>query len=272
MQQSIHASLEKIDRFLDDVQSARTDAHMRDLFQSFEEEYDLDVPSDPFSIEYRNKQFYLYECLAGKPYKPDNEVSEFNVLEMAQRPFPYCHASSSLVGDQLMAIGFIIKAMDLPAGARILEFGPGWGNTTLALAKMGFSVTAVDIEKRFVDLIRKRAEMEGLSIELIHGDFSVIHDFERKFDAVLFFECFHHCQDHISLIKGCEHALDKNGIICFGSEPINASFPLPWGLRMDGESVWAIRKNGWLELGFNIKYFVEALRRNGFVCVEKKRQ
>lgn len=262
--------LEYIDSFLDDVQKAKNDAHMRELFQGFEAKYDLNVPNDPFSSEYRAKQFELYEQLAGKEYKPDNEVSEFDVVKMAKRPFPYCHASSSLVGDQLMAIGFIIKAMNLPAGSRILEFGPGWGNTTLILAKMGYSVTAVDIEKRFVDLIARRAEMEDLSVDLIHGDFSIIHDFEQKFDAVLFFECFHHCQDHLSLIKGCDRVLNKNGIICFGAEPINASFPLPWGLRMDGESVWAIRKNGWLELGFNINYFVEVLRRNRFVCIEKQ--
>lgn len=270
MQDSMQQWLKNIDQFLEDLEKAEDDAGMRALFQSFDEKYDLDIPADPFSCEYREKQFRLYERLAGKAYTSDNEISVFDVAEMAQRPFPYCHASSSLVGDQLMAIGFIIKAMNLPAGARILEFGPGWGNTTLALAKMGYAVTAVDIEKRFVDLIAQRAEMEGLSIELIHGDFSLINHFEQKFDAVLFFECFHHCQDHLSLIRGCNQVLDKNGIICFGAEPINAHFPLPWGLRMDGESLWAIRKNGWLELGFNIKYFVDALRRNGFVCVEKQ--
>lgn len=46
-----------------------------------------------------------------------------------------------------MAIGFIIKNLQLPPNARILEFGPGWGNLTIALAKMGFQVTAIDIEK-----------------------------------------------------------------------------------------------------------------------------
>jgi hypothetical protein len=33
---------------------------------------------------------------------------------------------------------------------------------------------------------------------------------------------------------------------------------------MDGESLWAIRRNGWLELGFNEKYFEEALLRAGW--------
>lgn len=37
---------------------------------------------------------------------------------------------------------------------------------------------------------------------------------------------------------------------------------------MDGESIWAIRKNGWLELGYNIKYFQEALKRFGYEVTE----
>ena len=32
---------------------------------------------------------------------------------------------------------------------------------------------------------------------------------------------------------------------------------------MDGESLWAIRKNGWLELGFKESYFKKTLKRYG---------
>ncbi|MCX9148519.1 class I SAM-dependent methyltransferase [Erythrobacter sp. WG] len=260
----------EIDRFLEILESAQDDRELRALFDTFEEKYDLNLPSDPFSDHYRATQFALYERLAGKPYTPANEVSGFDVAEMAISPFPYHHQSSDLVGEQLMAIGYIIKVMALPPGARILEFGPGWGNTTLALAKMGYQVTAVDIEKNFVDLIRRRAEMEGLNIDARVGDFSLIDALDDQFDAVLFFECFHHAQDHIKLISAFDRVLRPDGLVCFAAEPINETFPLPWGLRMDGQSVWAIRKNGWLELGFNLKYFSEALRRNGFICTRHK--
>lgn len=37
---------------------------------------------------------------------------------------------------------------------------------------------------------------------------------------------------------------------------------------MDGESLWAIRKNGWLELGFNKAYFKAALERFGWTAIE----
>ncbi len=41
---------------------------------------------------------------------------------------------------------------------------------------------------------------------------------------------------------------------------------MPWGVRTDGESLWAIRRNGWLELGFHPDYFRQALGRVGLVA------
>ena len=64
------------------------------------------------------------------------------------------------------------------------------------LARMGYQVTAVDVEKRFIELIQKRAAQKSVEIECIHGDFSFISDTSRKWDTILFFECFHHCFEH----------------------------------------------------------------------------
>lgn len=261
-------SLTEIDTYLNKLDKVENDNELRKLFAEFNIEFDLNVPEDPFSKQYRDKQFEIYEKLAGKAYVPTNEITNFDVNLAAIQPFPYYNESCELVGNHLLAIGFMIKSLKLPPKARILEFGPGWGNTTLILAKMGFDVTAVDIEQNFVDLIKKRSIMEKLNVNVLRGDFSVIKNLEEKYDAIIFFECFHHAQDHIDLIASFDKVLKPNGIICFASEPITEDFPIPWGLRMDGESIWAVRKNGWLELGYNIKYFLEALRRFGFEANE----
>jgi 2-polyprenyl-3-methyl-5-hydroxy-6-metoxy-1,4-benzoquinol methylase len=180
-------NIHRIDEFLTLLENANGDDHLRQLFATYSASFDFDVPTDPFSKKYEEKQFALYEKLAGKGYSTSNEESKFNVEECAINPFPYCHNSSALVGDQLMAIGFIIKILSLPKGSRILEFGPGWGNTTLALAKMGYKVTAVDIERNFVNLIEKRALMEKIELELVCDDFSFIKTVKDKYDAILFF-------------------------------------------------------------------------------------
>jgi hypothetical protein len=58
--------------------------------------------------------------------------------------------------------------------------------------------------------------------------------------------------------------LTPEGRVFFAGEPITADFPMPWGLRLDGNSLWAIRKNGWLELGFREDYFRQALEQTGW--------
>jgi 2-polyprenyl-3-methyl-5-hydroxy-6-metoxy-1,4-benzoquinol methylase len=254
----------EIDKFIDRISNASSETEISIEFANFTSAYDLDVPTDPFSKVYREKQFTIYSKLTGLAYSNSNEKSSFCTELAAVRPFPYFHESCGVVGNHLMAIGFIIKNLQLPPNARILEFGPGWGNLTIALAKMGFQVTAVDIEKNFIDLIKQRASMEQLDIQLIHDDFSFIHMVEEPYDAILFFECFHHASNHLALMAAFDKAVKKNGIVCFASEPISDDFPIPWGLRMDGQSLWAIRKNGWLELGFNKKYFTSALERYGW--------
>ena len=60
--------------------------------------------------------------------------------------------------------------------------------------------------------------------------------------------------------------LNPGGKVFFAAEPINDGFPSPWGVRLDGESLWAIRDNGWLELGFQESYFVRTLQRTGWVA------
>ena len=58
----------------------------------------------------------------------------------------------------------------------------------------------------------------------------------------------------------------SGGRVVFAGEPISRKLNAPWGLRMDGESLWAIRTNGWLELGFRRSYFLQALERYGWVA------
>ena len=260
--------LARIDAFLESLDSATDDNDLRRLFRRYSAEFERDLPKDPFSSAYRDHQFGLYERLHGKPYATNHEVTPFDVATAAVAPFPYSTRSPETVGNQLIAIGFMIRTLGLSAGSRVLEFGPGWGNTTIALAKMGCHITAVDIEPRFVELLRERASMERItSIDARVGDFSIIEtiaETEEPYDALLFFECFHHCSDHLRLIQAFDRVVRPGGQVCFGAEPINDDFPIPWGLRMDGESLWAIRRHGWLELGFNRSYFDVALARAGW--------
>ncbi len=81
----------------------------------------------------------------------------------------------------------------------MLESGAGWAWTSLLLAQLGHKVTVIDIEPCFCELISRRAAKEDVEIEVINDDFFCVERMQREFDAVLFYSCFHHCDDHLRL-------------------------------------------------------------------------
>lgn len=241
-----------------------SDDKLRELFSTFHMDFNTQIPANPYSDEYAQYQFDLYRKISGRSYSIGNEEFALDLDTSVATPFPYCTGSVETVGNHLNAIAHAVRSMNLKPGAKIVEFGPGWGNTTLILATMGFDVTAVDINKDFCDLIRRRAVRAGLRINVINADFSWIEQFPEPVDAILFFECFHHSSDHLRVIKAFDKAVKDDGKVYFASEPITQTFPIPWGLRLDGEALWAIRKHGWLELGFSEQYFLQTLRIFGW--------
>jgi SAM-dependent methyltransferase len=250
-------------------QSLISDDHLRRALASFHFVADRALPDDPFSAEYHHAQMCLYAEIAGRDgYSVANEASVFDLESAKHVPFPYATRSAATVGDQLIAQGFLIRTMALPPGARILEFGPGWGNTTVHLAQMGYHVTAVDVEQAFLDLIRYRTRELPEQVLLVRSDM-LEYSAEEKFDAVVFFESFHHCADHLRLLARLDQLTTADGIVVFAAEPIG-DFPDPWGVRLDGMSVWSIRRHGWLELGFDIRYFTEALARFGWTATRHR--
>ena len=253
-------------RELDRIAAISDDA-LREGFTRFRMDLELEMPEDPWSAEYRAKVFQTYELLHGSPYGVVNEVTDAIDLGVhVGRPFPYITASGETVANQLIAIGHIVRTLALPPNSRVLELGSGWANPALALAQMGHQVTAVDIASNFVDLAAERAASIGLSIDARQGDFAIVKELDPGYDAVLFYESFHHAADHLDVLASLDRIVAPGGRVLFAAEPIYDDLPYPWGLRMEGESVWAIRQNGWLELGFRPEYFEEALRRNGWTA------
>lgn len=264
--QTIVHTLDELDGMLDHLDEAAkiSDDALRAGFTTFRMELDQTMPDDPFSEEYRLRVMELYEWLHGSPYELRNEHVLFEFDRFVDAPFPYSTQNGVTVGNQLMAIGHVIRTLDLPAKSRVLEFGAGWGNTTLALAQMGHSVTVIDISQEFVDLIQARVSLVHAPVRAIVGDFSAVLELEGPFDAVLFFESFHHCTRHLDLLTSLDRIVAPSGRVLFAAEPIEEEYYVPWGLRLDGESLWAIRRNGWFELGFRQSYFLEALQRSGW--------
>jgi SAM-dependent methyltransferase len=81
-------------------------------------------------------------------------------------------------------VTFLVQALGLTAGMRVLDVGCGPGRHSLALARRGFTVVGVDISETFVDLARQAAEAEGLPATFVRADARAM-SFAGEFDAAL---------------------------------------------------------------------------------------
>jgi len=226
-----------------------------------------ELPSDPSSEEYRTAQLHFYERLTGHAYEVAHEETQFDRDGLLRWPFPYITQSSATVGTSLMNYGQIIKEMGLPSQSTVLEMGSGYGPLTYQMASMGYRVTCTDISEKLLEYVRTRCASLPGRVETICCDLNTA-SLAGSYDAVVFYESFHHILDHAGLLRRIDACLADDGILVFAGEPIVASdspiVPYPWGVRMDGTSLWAVRRDGWLELGFRVDYFERLLRETGW--------
>ncbi len=227
------------------------------------------APPDPFSDEYREWTWNLYRLISGEDrYTVDHEHSPFDLEAALARPFPYTTGSATVVGGDLTARGHVMRTIGEqvaapPSVVRVVEFGPGWGGLTVDLVSTGFRVTAVEIDPQFCTLVRDRCGRSA-NLHVVESDM-LTFEASDPFDVAVFFESFHHCSDHMAMLRRLRHMVKSDGVVLFASEPVQPS-DYPWGPRLDGLSIWSTRSYGWLELGFSPKYFETALTRTGWTA------
>ncbi len=81
-------------------------------------------------------------------------------------------------------VDFIIKALGLSGGERILDLACGYGRHSLELARRGYAVIGVDITEIYIDDATKSAKEEGLNAAFLCADIRELA-FQEEFNAVL---------------------------------------------------------------------------------------
>ncbi|BCG79533.1 class I SAM-dependent methyltransferase [Mesorhizobium sp. 113-3-3] len=231
----------------------------------------ITMPDDPFSAEYRQRVLDIYYKLSNRQEysAAECERSPININKTILKPSVYTN-DGAFLGNYLEAYGQIIKQMNVTPGIRVLEYGPGDGQISLHLARLGCDVTVVDVDPSYLSVIQGQAERLGVAINTVHGDFLTGAEFE-PFDRIFFFQAFHHSLVHQEALHQMRGMLKPGGFLVFAAEPIidpsgywAPAVPYPWGPRLDGLSLRAIMVHGWMELGFQEPYFREALTRAGW--------
>lgn len=93
-------------------------------------------------------------------------------------------------------IDFLVDALSLEVGMRVLDVGCGPGRHSLALARRGFEVVGVDHSAEFIRLARDAASAAGLAVEFEELDVRAL-DHVGEFDATI---CL--CQGGFGLLGG----------------------------------------------------------------------
>ena len=93
-------------------------------------------------------------------------------------------------------VAFLVGALGLDPGMRVLDVGCGPGRHSLALARRGFAVTGVDLSPEFVELARSAAAAEDLDASFTVCDVRELR-YDSEFDAVI---CL--CQGGFGLLGG----------------------------------------------------------------------
>ena len=121
----------------------------------------------------------------------------------------------------------------LKPGAKILEIGAATGRYSIALAKMGYDVTAVDLTPVHVEIMkRKSRRLKNFRCMVADAlDLSMFKD--NSFDMVLnlgpMYHLFHQ-KDKNQAVKETIRVAKKNGI-CMFAYISNASMMTQYGLR-----------------------------------------
>jgi len=91
-----------------------------------------------------------------------------------------------LVGTTLQIVGeSLCEALDLRAGARVLDIAAGNGNATLAAARRWCDVTAIDSVASWLEAGHDRARAEGHLVKFQVADAEQLPFADRSFDVVM---------------------------------------------------------------------------------------
>jgi SAM-dependent methyltransferase len=81
---------------------------------------------------------------------------------------------------------FLQEALELKAGARVLDVPCGNGRHSIELARRGYRVTGVDLSEEFLAKARKSAREAGVEVEFVRADMRAL-DVGGPFDGAFCF-------------------------------------------------------------------------------------
>ena len=100
------------------------------------------------------------------------------------------------------------------AGKRVLELACGAAQNSIAMAKWGANVVAMDFSARQLGAARELIAHQGVSVELVRGDMEGLTMFrDGLFDLVISSFGWEFVPDLAACLRGCHKVLKTNGVL-----------------------------------------------------------
>ena len=111
-------------------------------------------------------------------------------------------------------VAFAAKALQLKAGADVLDLCCGQGRHCVPFAKHGFRVTGLDLNPSYLELARQAAKAENVELETVAADMRQI-PFQSHFDAIVnMYSSFGYLEseaEDLSVLESVAKALKPGG-------------------------------------------------------------
>lgn len=111
----------------------------------------------------------------------------------------YEHSDETLSVATLRKFKYCFERLDLKAGDRLLEIGPGWGAWFEYASQRGVRCTGISNSQVSVDYLNRRAKQLGFDWELIRGDF-LQYQTDRKYDAIVIMGVIEHLPNYAQVL------------------------------------------------------------------------
>ena len=110
---------------------------------------------------------------------------DFDAIKAKQQS-AWASGDYAIIGTTLQIVGEqLCEAIDVRAGARVLDVAAGNGNATLAAARRWCDVTSTDYVPSLLERAQERAAAERLAVQFRQADVEALPFSDDHFDAVL---------------------------------------------------------------------------------------
>lgn len=112
----------------------------------------------------------------------------------------------------------ILDKITLPAESRILDLACGAGRHAIAFAKKGYHVTAIDLSENLLNIGRREAERQAVSVDFSRQDIRSVHvdgSFQLALNLFTSFGYFEKDEENFGIFRTAYQYLDEAGYFVF---------------------------------------------------------